>query len=71
LKATPDWDGITGTVQIVDSGEKAIQIRFLMSAKNSNTLWDLRCYVRENMILYTQQQFPQYLPRFRAQLMEE
>tara|TARA_R110000782_G_scaffold48624_4_gene106360 strand:+ start:575 stop:1624 length:1050 start_codon:yes stop_codon:yes gene_type:complete len=71
LKATPDWDGITGTVQIVDSGEKAIQIRFLMSAKNSNTLWDLRCYMRENMILHIQQQFPQYLPRFRAQIMEE
>lgn len=71
LKATPYWNGATGTVQIVDSGEKAIQIRFLMSAKNSNTLWDLRCYMREGMIVFIQQHFPEYLPRFRAQMVED
>jgi hypothetical protein len=71
LEATPLWNGVTATVQVVDSGEKAIQIRFLMSAKNSNTLWDLRCYMREGMIVFIQQHFPAYLPRFRAQMVEE
>ncbi|MDF1762940.1 MAG: mechanosensitive ion channel [Oleibacter sp.] len=68
---SPLWNGTTATVQVVDSGEKAIQIRFLMSAKNSNTLWDLRCYMRESMISYVQTQYPQYLPRFRAQMLED
>jgi hypothetical protein len=70
LEATSYWDGGTGTVQVVDAGEKAIQIRFLMSAKNSNTLWELRCYMREGMIGFIQQHYPEHLPRFRAQMVE-
>ncbi|MEX0828009.1 MAG: mechanosensitive ion channel domain-containing protein [Haliea sp.] len=70
LEASTDWDGVTGTVQVVEAGEKAIQIRFLMSARNSNTLWNLRCHVRERMIIFIQQYFPEYLPRFRAELVE-
>ena len=68
LKASPDWDGATSTVQVVDAGEKAMQIRFLMSAKDSNTLWNLRCYTREGIIAFVQQRFPEHLPRFRAEL---
>jgi small-conductance mechanosensitive channel len=71
LKASPDWDGAIESVQVVEAGEKAIQIRFLMSAKNSSTLWNLRCAMREGMIRFIQQQFPEYLPRHRAQLVEE
>lgn len=70
LRATTDWDGVTESVQVVEAGEKAIQIRFLMSAKNSITLWNLRCYVREKMIAFIQQHYPEYLPRYRAQLFE-
>lgn len=70
LQASTDWDRITESVQVVDAGEKAIQIRFLMSARNSTTLWNLRCYVREQMIAFIQQSFPESLPRYRAQLLE-
>ncbi len=71
LQASTDWDRITESVQVVDAGEKAIQIRFLMSARNSTTLWNLRCYVREQMIAFIQQSFPESLPRYRAQLLEK
>lgn len=70
LEASTDWDGDVANVQVVEAGEKAIQIRFLMSARNSTTLWNLRCYVREQMIVFIQQNFPEYLPRFRAHVME-
>ncbi len=70
LEEASEWDGSTGTVQVVEAGEKAIQIRFLMSAKNSTTLWNLRCSIREDMIAFIQKQFPQYLPRYRGQLEE-
>lgn len=68
LEATPDWNGVTQSVQVVETGEKAMQIRFLTSAKNSSTLWNLRCYVREGMIRFIQQNYPGYLPQHRAQL---
>lgn len=70
LRATPDWDGVIETVQVVDAGEKAIQVRFLMSARNSTTLWDLRCYVRESLIAFIQQHYPEHLPRLRAELVD-
>lgn len=68
LKASPDWNGVTATVQVVEAGEKAIQLRFLMSAKNSNTLWNLRCEMREQMIAFIGEHYARYLPRFRALL---
>ncbi len=71
LEASPDWNGDTSSVQVVEAGEKAIQIRFLMSAKNSSTLWNLRCSIREGLILFIQQHYPEYLPRHRAQLEEK
>lgn len=71
LRATSDWDGMTATVQVVESGEKAMQIRFLMSAKSSVKLWDLRCFVREGIIFFLQQNFPESLPQHRAQIMED
>lgn len=71
LKASSDWDGQTATVQVVDAGEKAIQIRFLMSAQHSNALWNLRCYIREGMVVFIQQHYPEHLPRHRAELMDQ
>ncbi|MEQ9564690.1 MAG: mechanosensitive ion channel family protein [Pseudomonadales bacterium] len=68
LEASTGWDGAMATVQVVEAGEKSVQIRFLMSARNSTTLWNLRCYVRERMIAFIQHHFPEYLPRFRTEL---
>lgn len=68
LESSTDWDGGTATVQLVEAGEKAVQIRFLMSARNSTRLWDLRCHIREKMIDFIQQYYPQHLPRHRTDL---
>lgn len=70
LRTFEQWDGVTETVQVVDAGERAQQVRFLMSASDSSRLWELRCLIREAMVLYVQQHYPQFLPRMRAQLVE-
>jgi small-conductance mechanosensitive channel len=70
LDDSPDWDKGTSSVQVVDASDKAIQIRFLMSARNSNTLWNLRCHMREHMIAFIRQHYSACLPRFRAQQVE-
>jgi len=46
-----------------------MQVRFLMSASDSSTLWDLRCAVREGLVHFMQREYPAYLPRMRAELM--
>ncbi|CAG9295141.1 mechanosensitive ion channel family protein [Celerinatantimonas diazotrophica] len=71
LDETELWDRQTQVLQVTDSTDKIMTIRLLMTAKNSPTAWDLRCYVREKMIEYIQQNYPQSLPKFRASLSDE
>ncbi len=64
------WDGEFSSVQVTDSSDQAIQVRFLMSAANSSKNWDLRCAVREGMVTFIQEHYPAQLPRLRARMVE-
>lgn len=70
LNETRLWDRETQVLQVTDTTEKTMTIRLLMTAQNSPTAWDLRCYVREKMIEFIQQNYPQSLPQVRATLTE-
>lgn len=65
LKSTTLWDGKVNVLQVTEFTPQAMQIRALMSASDSGKLWDLRCYVREKMIAFVQQNYPQCLPKQR------
>ena len=69
LEECSEWDRKIQTVQVFEAGERAMQVRFLMSASDSSDLWDLRCAVREGLVAFLQRQYPAYLPRMRAELM--
>jgi len=60
------WDGRVWSLQVTDAGDKAIELRALMSVANASNAWNLRCEVREKLITYVQQNFPASLPRLRA-----
>ncbi|GAB2689347.1 mechanosensitive ion channel [Mucilaginibacter koreensis] len=66
LTASPLWDGKVNAVQVTDAKEKTMEIRFLMSSKNSSEAFDLRCYIRENLITFIQTNYPHSLPKFRT-----
>lgn len=68
LSETKLWDQQTQVLQVTDTTERTMTIRLLMTAQNSPTAWDLRCYVREKMIEFIQQNYPQSLPHVRATL---
>lgn len=70
LGETKLWDKQTQVLQVTDTNEKTMTIRLLMTAQNSPTAFDLRCYVRERMIEFVQQNYPQSLPQVRATLTE-
>ena len=65
LHTTPLWDGEVNVLQVTDSRAEYVEIRALMSAKDSPTAWDLRVYVREQLITYLQQHYPQSIARTR------
>ncbi|WP_085316848.1 mechanosensitive ion channel family protein [Derxia lacustris] len=66
--ASPDWDGRVALLQVTDAGERAMQLRCLVSSANSPRNWDLRCHVRERLLTCMQRDWPQYLPRLRAEM---
>lgn len=68
VESTPLWAGKVCTLQISDLFETTAQLRALMDARNSGDAWDLRCYVREKLIDFLQKNYPESLPRYRAEL---
>ena len=66
-KSSPDWDGRLALLQLTDTNEQAIQLRALVTSANASKNWDLRCHVREQLIDFVQREYPQYLPRLRAE----
>jgi small-conductance mechanosensitive channel len=68
LESTDLWDGDVNVLQVTDSKESSLEIRILVSAKNSPTAWDLRVFIREKMIEFIQKNYPESLPRTRVVL---
>lgn len=70
LEATELWDRKVNVIQVTDLSEKTMELRALMSAKDAPTAWDLRVYVRENLLKYIKENFPDSLPRTRLEVKE-
>ena len=66
--ASPDWDGRVCELQVVDAGERSMQLRVLLSSASSGRNWNLRCAIREGLIEFIRREHPQALPRLRADL---
>jgi small-conductance mechanosensitive channel len=66
VKNSNRWDGKVANLQVSDCKTSTIELRALVSARDSGALWDLRCEVREQLIAFLQQQFPNALPRQRT-----
>jgi small-conductance mechanosensitive channel len=68
LAQTKLWDQNVVNVALTDAKEATVEIRILVSARNSAELFDLRCLVRERTIAFIRDRYPNALPRGRVQL---
>lgn len=66
LNTTDLWDGNVNVLQITNTTEKSVELRVLVSARNSPTAWDLRVFLREKLMEFIQKEYPQYLPKARV-----
>lgn len=71
LEGTELWDGEVKVLQVTDSHVNYVESRILVSAKNSPRNWDLRVLVREKMIEFIQEKYPESLARSRIELHEK
>lgn len=70
-EASPKWDKRVCTVVVVDANDRAMQLRILASSVDSGSNFDLRCALREGLIAFIQREYPQALPRFRAEVEQQ
>ena len=68
LENSPKWDKKVNALQVTNATEKTVELRALMSAADSPTAWNLRCEVREKLLEFLQQRFPECLPRVRIEM---
>ncbi|MCB2061567.1 MAG: mechanosensitive ion channel family protein [Novosphingobium sp.] len=67
IKAHRLWDQQAQILQVTDTEPDAIQVRLLMSAKDSPTLFDLRCEIRESMLAWIRENQPEAIVRRRLE----
>ncbi|MDQ1694886.1 MAG: hypothetical protein QOJ03_239, partial [Frankiaceae bacterium] len=61
------WDHREWTLQVTDLTSQGVQLRILMSAADAASSWDLRCAVREHLLAFLLERYPEALPRVRVE----
>ncbi|WP_405374913.1 MULTISPECIES: mechanosensitive ion channel family protein [unclassified Microbacterium] len=62
LAQTDLYDGRASVLQVTEATGGYVRVRILVTAQDAPTLFDLRCIVREAMVLWVQQTMPEALP---------
>jgi hypothetical protein len=70
-QVSKDYDGRVCLLQVVDTSERAMQLRLIVSSPSAGQSWDLRCLLREGLIALMQRDHPDALPRIRAEMREQ
>lgn len=71
LDASPLWDRKVASLQVTDTKQNTIEVRIIVSSRDAGQSWDLRCELREKLIKFLQQRYPESLPRIRAAFANE
>ncbi|MFB6257072.1 MAG: mechanosensitive ion channel family protein [Flavobacteriales bacterium] len=67
-KAHSYWDGRACRVQVVENTERSMRVKGVVSAEDSDKAWDLKCDLRESLLSFLREEYPQYLPHINADL---
>lgn len=62
------WDRRASGLVVLEAKEQTVVLRAMVSAADSGTAWDLRCLVREKLVEFLQREYPECLPRLRAEM---
>jgi small-conductance mechanosensitive channel len=70
VSESPLWDKRVCCLQVTNLTDRSMELRCLMSSGGSAQLFDLRCIVREKMIEFMRETYPQALPTMRVAMRE-
>ncbi|MET9607545.1 mechanosensitive ion channel domain-containing protein [Streptomyces sp. NPDC006512] len=63
LKDVPEWDGRASGLVVTDTTPNTIQVRAVVTAKDADDVWTVRCAVRERLLTWLTAHHPYALPR--------
>ncbi|MGN6525002.1 MAG: mechanosensitive ion channel family protein [Burkholderiaceae bacterium] len=67
-QGSKDYDGRVCLLQVVDTSERAMKLRLIVSSPSAGQSWDLCCLVREGIVALMRKEQPHALPRLRAEI---
>lgn len=62
------WDQQVGNVMVTDNNADVMILRILASAADAGQTFNLRCAVREHLIGWIQENYPEHLPKTRLEM---
>ena len=62
LKDLPEWDGRSAGLAVTGTTPNTIEVRAVVTAKDADDVWTLRCAVRERLIAWLVAHHPYALP---------
>ena len=71
VKASGMWDEVAMGCQVTNLTAQAMEVRCLMSAKDSGTAFNLQCLVREEMMDWVKETYPEAFPNMRYRAVGE
>ena len=71
LSIDPQWNGREKLFQVSDCNEHALQIRVLISADGMPAWWDTSCRIREGLLTFIAEHYPESLPTARTRLQSD
>lgn len=71
VEKSPLWDGRSWSAQVFTLSAPYLEVRISVSADNWAAAWDLRSYVRENILAWIIDNAPEAIPRQHMQMLDE
>jgi small-conductance mechanosensitive channel len=68
VQESPLWDGLDWVLQVVDTTPTTMVVRALVSSSDAPSNWDLRCDVREKLLIFLRERHPDALPKVRGDI---
>ncbi|MDC7339481.1 mechanosensitive ion channel family protein [Streptomyces lydicus] len=63
LQECPEWDGRSWSLVVTDTTPTTVVVRALVTARDSDAIWTVRCTVREQMLEWLRTEHAYALPR--------
>lgn len=65
------WDKRMADLWVTELNDRSMQVRATFSTKNSSAGWNLRCFIREELVAFIQKDYADHLPKYRRADVEE